>query len=212
MRVRFGEFALDLEARELTRDGRRLALSPKAFRLLETLVSGRPRALARAELADRLWPGTAMGYTSLAGAMAELRRVLGEDPREPRYLRTVHGHGYAFCGQVVDEPDPAPRPRVHCAISWEGRVIGLPEGESLIGRDEGCALRIDAPRVSRRHARVVVRGPEARIEDLGSKNGILVGGRKITGPVPLEDGDVIELGGARFTFHSAYGPGSTLSG
>ena len=211
MRIRFGEFVLDEESRELTREGRRLALSPKALQLLVALLSSRPRALTRADLNDRLWPGTAVGYTSLAGAMAELRRVLDEDPREPRLVRTVHGFGYAFCGEATDESGPL-RARFACALSWEGREVGLAEGENLIGRDEECALLVDSPRVSRRHARIVVRGRGATIEDLGSKNGTRVGDRRLTGSLALEDGAVIEIGGARLTFRTAYGPGSTLTG
>lgn len=211
MRIRFGEFVLDEESRELTREGRRLALSPKALQLLVALLSSRPRALTRADLNDRLWPGTAVGYTSLAGAMAELRRVLDEDPREPRLVRTVHGFGYAFCGEATDASGP-PRARFACALSWEGREVGLAEGENLIGRDEECALLVDSPRVSRRHARIVVRGRGATIEDLGSKNGTRVGDRRLTGSLALEDGAVIEIGGARLTFRTAYGPGSTLTG
>ena len=82
----------------------------------------------------------------------------------------------------------------------------------MIGRDESCAVRIDAPRVSRRHTRIRVRGHDASIEDLGSKNGTFLRGRKLTGVANLEDGDEIGIGGARFTFRTAYGPGSTLTG
>jgi DNA-binding winged helix-turn-helix (wHTH) protein len=214
VRVRFGEFVLDRDAREVTREGCRLALSPKAFQLLDVLVSARPRALSRAELNDRLWPGAAMGYTSLAGVAAELRRALADDRREPRFLRTVHGHGYAFCGEAEDEPglSGAPRAAFACSLSWEGRSIGLFPGENVIGRDEGCAVRLELPRVSRRHARILVDGRAARIEDLGSKNGTRVREHLLTGPFDLADGDVIEIGGARFAFRSGRGPGSTLTG
>ena len=213
MRVRFGEFVLDREARELTRGGRRLALTPKALQLLEELVSGRPRALTRAELNDRLWPGAAMGYTSLAGVVAELRRALGDGRREPRFLRTVHGHGYAFCGEAEDEPgrSGAPSP-FSCYLSWDGRPIGLLPGENVIGRDEACAVRVELPRVSRRHACILVDGRAARIEDLGSKNGTRVREQTLTGPLDLADGDVIEIGGARLAFRAGRGPGSTLTG
>ena len=210
-RVRFGEFAFDGGARELAREGRRVDLSPKAFLLLEALLAERPRALSRAELNDRLWPGTAMGYTSLAGVVAELRKALDDDRSEPRFLRTVHRFGYAFCGEAADELLGA-RASFACALSWEGREIGLAEGENVIGRDEGCSVRIDAPRVSRRHACIRVRGLEASIEDLGSKNGTFLRGQKLTGEAGLEDGDEIGVGGARFTFRAAYGPGSTMTG
>jgi pSer/pThr/pTyr-binding forkhead associated (FHA) protein len=86
------------------------------------------------------------------------------------------------------------------------------EGENVIGRDEGCAIRIDAARVSRRHACIRVSGSGASIQDLGSKNGTYVRGRKLTGTADLRDGDEIGIGGARFTFRAAYGPGTTITG
>ena len=211
VRVRFGELVFDGEARELAREGCRVDLSPKAFQLLEALLGERPRALSRAELNDRLWPGTAMGYTSLAGVVAELRKALDDNRSEPRFLRTVHRFGYAFCGEVAEEL-LGTRASFACALSWEGREIGLAEGENVIGRDEGCAVRIDAPRVSRRHALIRVRGGDASIEDLDSKNGTFLRGRKLAGAAALEDGDEIGIGGARMTFRAAYGPGSTVTG
>ncbi len=209
--MRFGEFVFDGAARELRQGGRRVELSPKGLQLLEALLAERPRALSRAELNDRLWPGTAMGYTSLAGVVTELRKALDDHRSEPRFLRTVHRFGYAFCGEAGEEPVAA-RAAFGCALSWEGREIGLAEGENVIGRDESCAVRIDAPRVSRQHARIRVRGHEASIEDLDSKNGTFLRGRKLAGAAALEDGDEIGIGGARMTFRAAYGPGSTLTG
>jgi DNA-binding winged helix-turn-helix (wHTH) protein len=211
MRLRFGEFVFDEAARELTRGGSRVELSPKAFELLAALLSERPRAFSRGELNDRLWPGMAVGYTSLAGIVAELRKALDDDRHEPRFLRTVHRFGYAFSGEASDEPAGA-RASYRCALSWGGREIGLAEGENVIGRDEGCAVRIDSPRVSRRHTCIRVRGSEASIEDLGSKNGTFLRGRRLVGVADLEDGDEIGIGGARLTFRAAYGPGSTVTG
>jgi hypothetical protein len=152
-----------------------------------------------------------MGYTSLAGVVAELRKALDDDRSEPRFLRTVHRFGYAFCGDAVEEPVGG-RTSFACSLTWEGREIGLVEGENVIGRDEGCAVRIDSARVSREHACIRVSGHEASIEDLGSKNGTFLRGRKLTGLVALEDGDEIGIGGARMTFRAAYGPGSTVTG
>jgi hypothetical protein len=143
--------------------------------------------------------------------VAELRKALDDDRSEPRFLRTVHRFGYAFCGEACEEPLGA-RASFACALSWEGREIGLVEGENVIGRDECCSVRIDAPRVSRRHACIRVRGHEASIEDLGSKNGTFLRGRKLAGVASLEEGDEIGVGGARFTFRAAYGPGSTIAG
>ena len=56
MALAFGDFSLDLESRQLIRSGKEVRLSPKALQLLELLVAERPRALAKAEIRDRLWP------------------------------------------------------------------------------------------------------------------------------------------------------------
>ena len=58
MTIRFGLFALDLAARRLTRHGRAVHLSNKAFDLLETLASARPAMLTKEDLMERLWPQT----------------------------------------------------------------------------------------------------------------------------------------------------------
>lgn len=97
MRVRFGDCEYDAEAYEVRRAGRHVDLSPKAFELLRSLIEARPRALSRAELHHRLWPGTFVADTSLPHLVADLRRGLGDSPRQSLYLRTVHRYGYAFC-------------------------------------------------------------------------------------------------------------------
>jgi DNA-binding winged helix-turn-helix (wHTH) protein len=211
VRVRFGEFVFDEDARVLSRAGQRVSISPKAFQLLRALLSRRPNAVTRAELNDLLWPGTAMGYTSLASVVTELRRLLDDDSRDFRYIRTIHGFGYAFCSEATDEPVHATRASFACALVIDGREIPLTEGENVIGRDEGCAVRIDASKVSRRHARIIVQGLTARIEDLGSKNGTFLQSRRLEGAADLVEGDEIVIGGTRFTYRAAYGSGSTAT-
>ena len=68
------------------------------------------------------------------------------------------------------------------------------QGVNLIGRAIDAEIRIESPKVSRRHARITVDGDAAVVEDLGSKNGTLVGDTRITGPTPLEHGDQLRLG------------------
>jgi pSer/pThr/pTyr-binding forkhead associated (FHA) protein len=73
-------------------------------------------------------------------------------------------------------------------LIWRRESIDVPGGESVIGRDRGCAVQIVADSVSRHHARLTVSGREASIEDLGSKNGTWVAGERIHGTVLLTDG------------------------
>ena len=81
MQVPFGEFVLDLDSRELRRANEPVRLSPKAFQLLEILVTTRPRALSKADLQDRLWPDTFVVEKNLANLISEIRQALGESPR-----------------------------------------------------------------------------------------------------------------------------------
>jgi pSer/pThr/pTyr-binding forkhead associated (FHA) protein len=76
----------------------------------------------------------------------------------------------------------------------------LLEGVNVIGRAVGAAIPIDAPGVSRHHARIVVTHGEAAVEDLGSKNGTHVDGSRITTPWHLSDGNEIRLGTVVLTF------------
>jgi DNA-binding winged helix-turn-helix (wHTH) protein len=212
MRVEFGEFLFDSDARELTRLGAAVSVPPKALELLRALLAARPRALSRAELNDLLWPETSVGYTSLAATVADLRRILGDDRRRPRFIRTARSHGYAFVERSVREAGRERGARISCGLTLAGREIALVDGENVVGRDASCAVRIDWPTISRRHARILVRDGRAAIEDLGSKNGTLIQGRRIEGKVDLVDGDEVRVGRASLTFHASCGEGvSTAS-
>lgn len=94
---------------------------------------------------------------------------------------------------------------------WESRTIALREGDNIVGRDAGAAVRVDSSTVSRQHARIRVSGATATVEDLGSKNGTFVGERRIESPTPLEDGDEIRVGSARMTFRVSSASGSTAT-
>ena len=203
MLLAFGDVALDPESRRLLRAGKEVRLSPKAFQLLELLVSERPRALAKSEIRDRLWPKTFVSESSLTDLVTTLRVMLGDSARNSRYVRTVHGFGYAFCGEAVQvaaaSPPAGPR-AVRLRLFLDDREIALREGENLLGRmDEGIAW-LESPTVSRRHARIVVTDGKATLEDLGSKNGTYLRGRPLTSVCPLSDGDEILLGRVLMTF------------
>ncbi|MEO8702083.1 MAG: FHA domain-containing protein [Kofleriaceae bacterium] len=79
-------------------------------------------------------------------------------------------------------------------LDYLGDSIELPRGETLVGREVGCALRFNDASVSRRHLRFVRRLDEAFVEDLGSVNGTLLNGRAVSGSLRLHDGDVITIG------------------
>ena len=76
----------------------------------------------------------------------------------------------------------------------------LSEGTTFVGRDRDCAVRIDSPTLSRRHARIVAAGGETTLEDLGSKNGTQVSGQRIKQPIALKDSDEIQVGSLKLTY------------
>lgn len=98
LRYRFGEWTLDQGRRELLRGGQAVHLSPKALGFLELLLARAPNAVSKQEIQEALWPQTFVSEANLTKLMAEVRMALAEDARQPRFIRTVHGFGYAFCG------------------------------------------------------------------------------------------------------------------
>lgn len=210
-RLRFGECILDRGTHELLRNGKAISVEPKAFQLLELLVDARPNALSKAQLQDALWPKTFVSERSLARLVSALRDSIGDDAQDPKFLRTVHGFGYAFCGEIsVGERGTRARPSdFHCRLSWGDREIALVEGENILGRDPDVAVWIDLNSVSRHHARVVVTDGAAHLEDLGSKNGTLVNGERVSSSTPLANGDRIKIGAASLVYRCSRRLGTT---
>ena len=209
VRVQFAEFTLDTEARQLFERSREVHLSPKAFELLRILVEERPRAISKQELLDRVWPGTFVSDASLARSVSELRTALNDHSRSAGFIQTVHGFGYRFvearaaanamAATFVDD-------ELVCWLVNQSYEFQIAEGEHVIGRDPGAGIRLDSPRVSRTHARLVRRGRDASIEDLGSKNGTFVGGARISEATPLHDGDEVQIGPITFRFRIVDAP------
>jgi DNA-binding winged helix-turn-helix (wHTH) protein len=201
---RFGDFALDLNTRRLLRQHQEVHLSPKAFDLLQLLVESSSRALAKNELHEKLWPETHVEDTNLASLVAEIRRALGDSADAPVYVRTMHRFGYWFIGVVQsseDEADDVPDgPRVRYWLVWESRQIPLNVGDNIVGRAPDATVWLDAPGISRHHAKIRVEGRQAFVEDLASKNGTYIGSERVSGRTLLADGDQIRLGSIVVTF------------
>ena len=141
MKVTFAEFMLDSDARRLSRNGGEVRLSPKAFDLLRLLIERRPNVVDKSTLHTEIWPRTFVVDANLSVLVAELRRALEDNAREPRFIRTVHALGYAFCGEAVDLEAPTPAASGgRCWLMWNERAIVLADGEHVIGRDPACTV------------------------------------------------------------------------
>jgi DNA-binding winged helix-turn-helix (wHTH) protein len=197
--VRFASFELDSDRRQLLRDGSEVHLTPKAFDLLGLLVAEAPRVVRKDELHERLWPGTFVADATLVGLVKEVRRALDDRDTTSPLIRTAHGVGYAFAGAI----ERAAANLVPVISRWlivGTRRVSIGDGEHVIGRDPAVAIHVDSSGVSRRHARILVSGGSAAIEDLDSKNGTRVNDSKVAGRVALHDGDRIQLGPAVIVF------------
>ena len=194
MRKRFGQFEFRQDTRQLLREREVVPLSPKAFALLELLLAQAPAAVSKDQILGLVWEGTVVSDASLTNVIAEIRAALEDRSRQPRFIRTVHGFGYAFCGEILNSP----RRDVTAGTLWRLRVGGLPlallPGENVIGRDPDVAVHIDHSEISRRHARVLINGDGAVVEDLQSRNGTFLNGKRVESPTALHDGDVLSLG------------------
>jgi DNA-binding winged helix-turn-helix (wHTH) protein len=203
MRVRFGECVLDSDSRQLSVRGRPVHLTPKAFQFLELLLENRPRAVSKREIHERLWPDTFVSDGALASLLVEVRSAIRDNARKPRFVRTVQRFGYAFNESAQELPEATSKAGGRASIYrliWGTRELALRFGENRIGRDEDALVWIDDALVSRRHARIVVDDKGAVLEDLGSKNGTFLRGKRIEGPKELTDKDEVTVGPASMTF------------
>ena len=168
-----------------------------------------------------------MAESVLSRSIAELRAILGDDAAEPRYIETIVKRGYRLCAPVQFADLPAPRPAHEgraapkappspaehtCVLCRGERKIPLAQGENVVGRTDDAAVRLDSAQVSRRHARIVVNGGRAVLEDFGSKNGTYVGGQRIRTPVELADGDEVLFGRVLVVFRSCDPAATTATG
>jgi DNA-binding winged helix-turn-helix (wHTH) protein len=114
-RYRFGPFLVSPAHRTLRRQGREIPLIPRYFDLLVLLIANRHRVVTRQEIFDRVWADVVVSDGALSQAVRTIRRSLGDDPREPQFIRTVARHGYQFVAaglteQTDDGPLPEPAP------------------------------------------------------------------------------------------------------
>jgi DNA-binding winged helix-turn-helix (wHTH) protein len=202
VRISFGDFVLDIGRRELLRGPESLHLSPKALELLAALLARRPEAMAKAELSQKLWPTTFVAEANLANLVAEIRRALGDVAREPRFIRTIHSFGYAFCGDALDATAVQSSRPVLYRLESRATSVALVEGENLLGRTRQSVVVLDSATVSRRHAMIRISNDAAILEDLGSKNGTRLEGRRVTEPTRLVDGNEIRVGSVVLFFRA----------
>jgi DNA-binding winged helix-turn-helix (wHTH) protein len=207
----FDAFTLDVWRGCLRRGADDVKLRPKSFEVLRYLVENPGRLVSKEELIRAVWRDAFVTDNSLVQCLIEIRRALCDDAQV--IIRTVPRRGYILDVSVIEAPHttgPA-RPSITHWLMCDGREQPLPEGSHVIGRDLSASLSLPSPRVSREHARIVIEGGVAVLEDLGSKNGTFMHGRAVNAPVRLADGDEIRIGGFQLTFRILSSDGVTAT-
>lgn len=194
MSFEFGEFVFDPAKQELLRAGQPVHLTPKAMHLLSFLIDHRPNVVSHERLYDELWPDVVVVEANLKNLVADLRNALDDHQREGRFLRTVHGRGYAFTDEVVVSRLGSSRQERLAFLVRDGQRIFLQPGENVIGRGGDSNIVIDDHKVSRHHARIIVQPDHVFLQDLASRNGTFVRGERATERVELFEGDELRLG------------------
>ncbi len=102
MQYKIAAFELDLARECLLRDGTEVHLKPKTFQVAAFLLANRDRLVSKDEIMEACWKDTAVTDDVLSQAIAEFRRALGDNPREPVYLKTIPRRGFRFIGPVEE--------------------------------------------------------------------------------------------------------------
>lgn len=102
---KFGPFLLDPAERLLTRAGKPVPLTPKAYETLLVLIQNNGHLVEKDELLKRVWPETFVEESTLSQNIFTLRKVLGDTPEGHEYIQTVPRHGYRFVAEVAQVGD-----------------------------------------------------------------------------------------------------------
>lgn len=106
MQLSFENCLMDLDRRELHRAGKVVHTRAKVFDILRYLVENRDRVVSRDELMTACWPGLIVSDTTLSTSVLGVRRAIGDDVGEPRFIKTLRGQGFRFVADVSQSEQP----------------------------------------------------------------------------------------------------------
>jgi DNA-binding winged helix-turn-helix (wHTH) protein len=223
----FAQFELDLDAYALRDRGEVVKLERIPMDVLTLLVERAGTLVGRSEIQKQLWgPDVFIEHdAAINTAVRKIRHALGDDADTPQFIETVVGKGYKFIGHVEkaagvgsvvpiaadDRSTTHDRPQFPRYVVQVGKHEISVAGETLLGRDPASDVYVDDPSVSRRHARISITADGAMVEDLRSRNGTFLNGRRIARPELMSDNSAIGLGGITVLFKIICAPATTQS-
>ena len=138
----FGTCALNLASAQLTRDGRVVPLTPKAYDVLRYLVEHAGRLVTKQELLDAGWAEVFVGDAALKVCIREIRRALDDEAQKPQYIETAHRRGYRFIATVGTAPDFSPSPQPPAATAPPARPSEIPRTHYAHSGDVNIAYQV----------------------------------------------------------------------
>jgi DNA-binding winged helix-turn-helix (wHTH) protein len=139
--LHFGSCAVHAQRHEVLRDGQVQDIPPKAFELLLLLLRERHRAVAKGDLVGALWRQQAVSESVLARTLMKVRQAIGDSATQPVWIKTIHGYGYRFVGEVTEAraPEPGPAARRHGGTAKHARPSGAPHVAHVADRADPVA-------------------------------------------------------------------------
>lgn len=172
-RVGFGRYAFDLATTRLWADGNEIKLTPKAAAVLAALIEHAGRPVSKRELFASVWRNTIVGDDALSTCIQELRKALGDDARQTRYIETRHRLGYRFIAQLSTDSGPphaviAVLPFVDMSAARDQDFFCEGLAEELIN----ALTYVDGLRVVSRSASFQFKAAGLDVQDIGRRLGI----------------------------------------
>jgi len=104
----FGHYQLNTKKHELLLNGKSIAVEPQVFAVLHVLLANRERVVPKEELMETIWPGRIMTDAALSSRIKSARQAIGDDGKNQTLIKTIHGIGFRFVGEIEPESEPAP--------------------------------------------------------------------------------------------------------
>ena len=212
--LRFGPFELDVAAYELRRGDKRVLLENRPMDLLVLLVQRAGTLIDRNTIRGAIGEaGVFLDWdAAINTAVRKIRRALGDDADRPQYIATVVGKGYRFVAPVARLDASRSEVGATWFLTQDSREFPLAPGDNLIGRDAAVPVRLGHPSVSRRHARIRIDDARAVVDDLGSRNGTFVDGRRIDPHIgcDLRNGTILGIGSVTLQVVALVSSASTM--
>ncbi|HKU16639.1 MAG TPA: winged helix-turn-helix domain-containing protein [Steroidobacteraceae bacterium] len=182
--ILFGRYRFEPATARLWADQREIKVTRKAAAVLGLLVERAGQPVAKQELFASVWGNVIVSDDALTTCVQELRKALGDDARQPRYIETRHRYGYCFVAELTRETPSVPAGAVAAATQDPTAIAVLPFMDMSPGRDqdyfcEGLAeelidalTHVDGLRVSCRSCSFQFRGDGVDLREVGRQLGV----------------------------------------